>query len=109
MIHIPPLPLGNRNEYDVLRIRIIYKTLPLMPSPETIKVLGDFLNDDKDMPSGSIPSDYYANNGYAMLALKKIGLRNPAEKHPYDDSRACLKKWIAWYEQVKAGEITFSF
>jgi hypothetical protein len=107
--HIPPIPVGNRNEYDTLRRITIRYTLSKMPSPETVKVLGEFLSDDKDLPEGVIPGDYYANNGYAIWALKKIGLRNPAENHPYDDSPSCLKKWQAWYERVKAGEITFSF
>lgn len=107
--HIRIGPYGDRIAYDELRRRNIYKTMPLMPSPETIKVLGDFLNDDKDWPEGPVPGDYYANNGYAVLALKTIGLRNPAETYHLDAIPSTINLWQAWYGKVKAGEITFSF
>jgi hypothetical protein len=107
--HIRIGPYGERIDYNTLRIRYLFKTLPLMKSPETIKVLGEFLSDDKDLPEGAIPACYYANNGYAVMALKKIGLCNPAEKYPLDASAITIKMWQVWYEQVKAGEITFSF
>jgi len=107
--HIPIGPYGDRINYNKIRTHNILLTLSRLPSAETVRVLGEFLSDDKDWPKGPVKGDYYANNGLAMLAFKGIGLRNPAENNPSDDSSSCLSKWQEWYSKVKAGELTFSF
>jgi hypothetical protein len=107
--HIPIKPVGERITYDQLRYRYLVNTLSQLPSPETIQVLGEFLHDDKDWPEGPVLGTYSANNGHALYSLKRIGLSNPPENHPYNDSPSCLKQWQEWFEELKAGKRTFSF
>jgi len=96
-----------------------FQTLGQLPSPETVKVLGELLYDDRD-PSKGMPMDDatrpYANFRCASMALTRLGIKKAPmkNKYPYpngtvgyDDSE--VETWKVWYEQVKAGTRTFSF
>lgn len=111
-----PTNTGPRGSYDSHRSSY-FETLSLLPSPETISVLGDFLSDDIDtpVPLRSPDSDWgdnpRANSYAASYTIMNIGLRNPpTAKGTYDaDPDAHLAKTRAWWEKVKSGELTFSF
>ncbi len=99
--------------YQDQRGNYIRKVLANLPSPETIKVLGDYLSDERDPP---LPinitqdwSDMPANCNLAAAAISKIGLRNPpATKWPTDYSPE-LKNCREWWDEIKSGRKTFSF
>ncbi len=67
--------------YDFNRI-LAFEALTHLPSPETIKVLGEYLNDERDAAKEPLwTSDYILmgtgpNSYYAGKALQNIGLRN---------------------------------
>ena len=102
------------------------RTLAFMPSPETVSVLGFYLND----PSGSDgktllgnpktkPGDDFeptpSNANLAALAIRNLGI----EKMPFKASEQSLKgRWAVdeevtagkdWWNEVKAGKRTYRF
>lgn len=95
-----------------------FPKLEVMPSAETVRVLGDFLYDDRgsvphtqgydDVPYRSVSS----NSRYALRALAGLPLETKPLKPRknnfviYDQD---INAWKLWYEQVKAGTRTFRF
>ncbi len=102
------------------------RTLAFMPSPETVSVLGFYLND----PSGSDgktllgnpktkPGDDFeptpSNANLAALAIRNLGI----EKMPFNPSEQSLKgrwavdeevtAWKDWWNEVKTGKRTYRF
>ncbi len=67
--------------YDFNR-RLDFEVLSHLPSPETIRVLGDYLDDERDAAKEALwSSDYLLmgtvpNSFYARETLKSIGLRD---------------------------------
>jgi hypothetical protein len=109
---IPLQSVPGRNEYNKNRYIYISKVLANIPSPETIRVLGEFLWDDKDNhPRG--PNDDWgpieSNGNLAGLALSQIGLRNPPMENVFLGSPTEFNNWRAWYEEIKSGKRAFSF
>lgn len=106
-------PYGKRIPYNDRRARYLLYILPLLPSPECIKALGSFLNDEMDTPSEPSPSqdwqDLPANCYLSAQGLVKIGLRDSPQKTAYTESPVDLKLWREWYDEVKSGRKTFSF
>ena len=99
----------NQSSYDAQRQVLIDETLRHLPSPEAIKVIGNYLDDERDPPPNitSLPENAFL----ARVALSDIGLRDaPVESrsdiHNWKES---VIKQRAWYAQVKAGIIPFSF
>ncbi len=95
-----------------------FATLGNVPSPETVRVLGDFLGDMRGVDENGewIPGGHYdgfRGTGppctYAAGALMKL----PLKSKPTHDKRTAtfedVRPWQLWYEQVKAGNRTFSF
>jgi len=95
----------------------IFQVLELMPSPEAVKVLGEYLSDERgwDPEKGHpIPTDgedlmhmQIKNCDKAVRSLARM-IENPPEAenvHP----RFSLPTWRLWYNQVKAGNRTFRF
>jgi hypothetical protein len=91
-----------------------FETLQNLPSPETVRVLGEFLADDRgaEIPeeerkeSGESP-----NNLLAGAALSRLGIANPPTppmKHG-GQMRDGLGTWQQWYAEIKSGRRTFSF
>ena len=109
------LPPGAwRGNYDSNRYRYIKDTLEHIPSPETIKVLGALLYDDRDVPPPIVPGqDWVSSPRNSLIAsetLKSIGLRDPpATIQETLWSNESLAKQRAWYEKIKAGILAFSF
>lgn len=99
----PYMTEGRRRYWD-------FETLTQLPSPETVKVLGELLFDERtikhDMPDDSpwVPNCYYA-----VRALHYLGLNNPPVTSEHPEARKDLRAWQLWYEQVRAGSRTFAF
>lgn len=91
-----------------------FQTLRDLPSPETVRVLGDFLSDDRGaelseerrQETGEGP-----NSRYAVSALSKLGIANPPTppvRHDGDVTDG-MESWRQWYSEVKSGRRTFRF
>lgn len=103
------LPRMNQVGYDRERQWLIAETLRHLPSPETIQVLGHYLDDERDTPPELV---FLPENSFlGCVALSEIGLRkSPVSARPgIHNWREELVKQKAWYAQVKAGTLTFSF
>ena len=96
-----------------------FETLGQMPSPETVRVLGELLFDPwglkLDAKPGEDPNnDKYGETSHASRALRALASlpletranATPAEKTTY---WADIDSWKLWYSQVKAGTRTFRF
>ncbi len=111
-----PTNVGPRGNYDFNRT-LIFEILSCLPSPETVRVLGEFLADDIDtpVPLRSPDSDWGDNsraNSYgSAYTLMRSGLRNPpvAEDRRNDNPDEILADTRAWWEEVKSGKRSFSF
>ncbi len=93
-----------------------FDTLDLLPSPETVKVLGELLYDDRDPFKGIPITDSgrpYPNHRRASMALTRLGIQKAPVKNTFRLSsgyeESDVETWKLWYEQVKAGTRTFSF
>ena len=112
-----PTNTGPRVSYDRRRAWH-FETLRHLPSPETIKVLGHFLDDDKDTPVPLVSPDSdwgenpRANSWCAAAVIMEIGLRSAPvmnSRAGWDEKDATLAKTRAWWEEIKSGKRTFSF
>jgi hypothetical protein len=89
-----------------------FRALSQLPTPATIKALGEFLFDERSVGEyqpGSDTGPGYANSLHAVDALYKLGLKNPPVHGPFSDPYGDLRSWQLWYEQIRAGNRTFSF
>jgi hypothetical protein len=113
-LRVQRVPRVNQTDYDSFRLVRIAEILPCLPSPETIKVLGNFLYDERDEPP---ERSYQPENAYlAAYGLSQIGLRDsPFEgmlapiRLTYIPDWKQLPVFRAWWEEVKSGQRTFSF
>jgi hypothetical protein len=87
-----------------------FQTLSQLPSAETIRVLGEFLFDDR----GTLPGDGEQAaverpiSRDAATALSKLPLvARPVTSK--ESGREDTPTWRLWYQQVKAGTRTFRF
>lgn len=110
-------PRERSSSLHYFRCKCIEETLVHLPSPETVKVLGNFLSDERDHIPPYISGDEYmsgspANSRLACSSLSMMGLRNtglrPASESAFvrDEDLANAR---AWWEEVKSGKRTFSF
>ena len=89
-----------------------YETLSQLRNPQTVKILGEFVFDERDpwknenWGDGGRP---YANSFHAVEAFHKLGLKKPPVTREYPDVYGDVRTWQLWYEQVRAGTRTFSF
>ncbi len=97
-----------------------FGTLRYLPSVETVRVLGDFLSDDRGPPEpthGSSPDERelakleWPNSLSAAMALQGLPLTFKPVKQvsPYPFPIENVHQWQLWYAQVKAGTRTFRF
>lgn len=106
---------AGENSYD--RNRSWYlSTVSQLPSPETVKVLGEYLPDERDYeemvapPGTACPTrGRESNAGMAASAFTGLGLRNPPVERFDFQNYANKDLWRQWYAKVSAGEIAFSF
>ncbi len=126
------LRLDPKSDYWRMRQWYLAETLKHLPSPETIQVLGHYLDDERDLPRDRIPGykefveslekppEFQIfppeNARLAVYALSRIGLRDaPCPViSSYSGSNASywegtLPKCREWYAKVKSGELAFSF
>jgi hypothetical protein len=111
-----PLGTGSRIRYDRVRGHC-FRMLYLMQTPESLEVLGGFLDDDADAPSAELLERYtyeelpQANSVGAARAICSIGLREPpaTERALRFGENNSLEKTRIWWDKVKSGELSFSF
>lgn len=111
-----PTSTGPRVRYDFNRGRY-FTTLSLLPSPQSIAVLGGFLADDLDTPYARVTpgSDWgenpLANSFAASGTIMRIGLRDPpVPPEEWDgDVDENLAATRAWWEEIRTGRKSFSF
>ena len=107
-------PAMNANWSDFTRYRgWNFETLKEMPSPETVRVLGEMLGTEEDGYGHGAESDPKLRYR-AAAALCQLGVENPPSPPRIEElwTRAKdydLKAWRLWYGQVKAGNRTFRF
>lgn len=106
---------GKIHDYDRVRLDMI-QTLEALPSPESVRVLGELLFDDSGVPypleKGFEQFSPPENPFFAQVALTKLLDDPPMEAGNSLSAaaiRAQLKTWQLWFEQVKAGTRTFRF
>jgi len=111
--------LGIAGSFEDRQIQF-FQMLALLPSPETVAVLGEFLNEEDEDSilkniGGSVASNYdpvfvpTPNSHRAVQALWKL-IDNPLA--PYRgvlNPKIDIPEWILWYNQVKAGTLTIRF
>ena len=96
------------------RHQYIVGVMANLPSPETLWVLGRYLNDERDTPPPPLPYQDWtalpANCFLAVDALGKIGLRNapPTKLYIFQD-REVLDENREWWREIESGRKTFSF
>ncbi len=88
--------------------------LKCLPSPETVRVLGRYLEDEWVSPLPFDKPHWFEKPlaAYAAGALSRLPLVNkPVKRTPPDrgDPENDLKAWQHWYEQIKSGKRTFRF
>ena len=96
--------------------RYWYQYLQNLPSPETVRVLGELLADDSERPAlaedRSNLEEYFTVNPNCDRAVKVLQhlLDNPPvpKGSDYEFNRD-LEAWRLWWERVKAGKQTFRF
>ena len=110
------VPDDDRISFDRHRSQYLRETLKHLPSPETIRVLGNYLFDDRDpMPPMEPGQDWVPVLPNPLLALKtlaEIGLREaPVKPDTFFDywNPEPLPGVRAWYEEIKSGKRAFSF
>lgn len=96
-----------------------FQRLALMPSPETVRVLGDFLLDPWGLRPDAKPLEDHSNSkfgegshaGNALIAIARLPLETRANTTPPEMTTywADIDAWKLWYQQVKAGTRTFRF
>ena len=113
-------PGEYRSDYERNLHTYLAETLCHLPSPETVKVLGAYLNDERD--TGSIESrrgnDVLPGPTVPLKAMKSLcdlGIEGcPVSPRPSFSQRsakhmASLETMRKWYEKIKSGEQAFSF
>ncbi len=88
-----------------------FRVLANLPSPETVRVLGEMLSDEWEgpMPEGA---DYWPDSlaVSAVLPLARLPFTDPpAPDFPDHAAKENLKAWQQWYAEVKAGTRSFAF
>ena len=110
--------------YDDVRDEA-FINLGLLPSPETVAVLGHFVESAEGLDHRDILGNIVRgaddvtpaapNCGKAFLALAKLGIEHPPAKVNYPDLGDLdwdidrVNKWKDWWGEVKAGKRTYRF
>lgn len=91
--------------------------LGYVKSPESVAVLGHFLNDSegrdgKSLIGGEIQvedASYPVNASSALSAIERIGIENPPTSNKYLSEWEQVDVWKDWWNEVKAGKRTYRF
>jgi hypothetical protein len=114
-----PIHGGDYNDFRKQAFRV----LGLLPSSETVAVLGYFLNDPesrdgRNMKGELIPRNdvqpYPPNCGAAYIAIANLGIENPPggpkpDRRLYDYQLDQVDAWKDWWNEIKAGKRTYRF
>jgi hypothetical protein len=86
-------------------------TLSMLPSPETVRVLGDMLSDDWKWPGYEKDKLFGTMDTRALSSLSKLPIANPPTRklHTDADMREFLDDWKDWHAEIKSGQRSFSF
>jgi hypothetical protein len=113
-----PANTGPRVSYDFNR-QIVFETLVHIPSPETVKVLGEYLSDERDLHEmtpeetagqSCLSGGSTGNSTYATKALEKSALRSkPYRPGSVLENDVAKAAWRKWWGGIEAGRETFSF
>jgi hypothetical protein len=112
--------LAGENQSKLLNVQTrSFQALGNMPSPETVRVLGEFLFDPWGLDPNAKPGQFENKEklgqvdhaGYAMRALARLPLETRANATPSEKTQYWndIDAWKLWFEQVKAGTRTFRF
>jgi len=87
------------------------KVLMNLPSPETVRVLGELLSETWIYPQNDDDGLRAASTAvYSLGALYRLPLANKPARTQHDhEVLADLPAWQAWFEQIKVGNRTFRF
>jgi len=110
-LSVPGAGAGDLSSAQERGLRI----LTYLPSVETVRVLGEFLSDERGAGnelsrSGDLTGEFPTHK-MAMAALSKLPIAN-SPTGPITNSEQIadgLKSWRQWYSEVKEGRRTFRF
>ena len=109
-------PRDHTGKYDSFRHLIINEILVHLPSPDTVKVLGDYLSDERDFEAAVLAKNAVcaaggraSNSQLAVNSLRQLGIRNPPVTRTDYTNYGNSEPWKIWYEKIKTGVVTFSF
>lgn len=88
-----------------------FMTLSMLPSPETVRVLGDMLSDDWKWPGYENEMLHGTMDTRALSSLSKLPIANPPTRklHTDEDMREFLDDWKEWYAEIRSGQRALSF
>lgn len=88
-----------------------FKTLSMLPSHETVSVLGEMLLDDWKWPDYEKDKLYGKMDTRALSALSKLPIANPPTRplKTSEDMYEHLEGWKRWHAEIKSGRRTFRF
>ena len=95
-----------------------FKTLGSLPSVETVRVLGELLDDERGMhppipgkayDGGEVPNSWLAAEALTRLPIVSKPTTLQWNRIYDNDLEAVTHAWKLWYQQVKAGNRTFRF
>jgi hypothetical protein len=109
-------------DYDDFR-RTVFPILSLLPSCETVSVLGHFLNDPESRDGRDLTGEvikfsdyqhYPPNCAAAYIAIANLGIEKPPggakpDRNAYDYNLDEVDAWKNWWNQVKDGNRTYRF
>ncbi len=120
---------GREVVYEVNYMRyaemIAFPTLGMLPSAETVGVLGHFLADPEGRDGKSLtgrplalPSDDFLppkpNAEWAVLEIRKLGIDRPPVPVAESDGSGLISEgevdaWLGWWNEIAAGRRTYRF
>ncbi len=111
--------------YEEYYAAVAFPILGQLPSAETVKVLGGFLNDPEGRdgknllgePRSKTGDDFFPRPCHAEIAtrsIRKLGIDHPPFAAPKGNEREILREgeidaWKDWWNEVKAGKRTYHF
>ena len=115
----------HESDYETFGSMIAFPTLSLLPSAESVAVLGSFLNDpvgrdgktllggQRDRPGNDFPP-HPCNAEMATAAIRNLGIDHPPFPVPKGRAGESMSDrevdaWKGWWDEVKSGRRTYRF
>jgi hypothetical protein len=112
-------------DYDMYQKSTVFPTLALLPSSETVAVLGHFLNDPEGRDGRDLLGNRFQrsdvelapiNAGAAAIALRRLGIEHPPfrgfrdhDHRNFNYTPEEIDAWKDWWNEVKDGKRTYRF